>query len=509
MKPSELRTKPRATAADSGAEASQPARRELSPEQVAAVAAANASSESAYASLQEAGVLSSEMPVGRVRWIHIDRVRANDYNPNSVAHQEMRLLYTSIREDGYCVEQGTPVLCADLTWRPAGTLQPGTEIIAFDEEPVEGARRRRFRTAVVTANGLQQDRLWRVTTTKGEVLCTGDHPWLARPQRGHSRDRTIRWVTTSEMQPGTLVSRPFEPWETERTYEAGWLSGFLDGEGTMAVNVARNGRSVFRLSGYQRPSPTSDLMVEAIRSRVECKVFTVKRSTRSKWHDMVMCRVDRLSEIMRLLGTVRPQRLIEMGGRFWEGYETSTPDSWAEVLSVEEAGAGTVAKLSTSTGTYIADGYLHHNTQPVVAIRDEAAAEELYIIVDGFHRYTTMRRYADIYSATGGYLPVVVIDKPLADRIASTVRHNRARGKHSVSGMGNLVMQMLQEGVSDGEILQRLGMEPQELARLKHVTGYSALFAEHRYTLAQLADTQVRHRADYVREHPDETVPLI
>lgn len=151
------------------------------------------------------------------------------------------------------------------------------------------------------------------------------------------------------------------------------------------------------------------------------------------------------------------------------------------------------------------DGY----TQPVVAIRDETADDERYVLVDGFHRYTTMRRYRDIYDRTGGYLPVVVLDKPLADRIASTVRHNRARGAHSIAGMGQIVFQMLREGVSDAEILRQLGMEPQELARLKHTTGYSALYDGVRYTLAQLADTQVRHRADYMREHPDEIVPLI
>lgn len=453
-------------------------------------------------------LLPWNQPVGVVQWVHIDLVQANDYNPNAVAHQEMKLLHTSVSEDGYCVEQSTPVLCADLAWRPAGTLQPGMEVIAFDEKPVEGARRRRFRTAVVTANGLRQDALMRVVTTKGEVLCTPDHPWLTQPQYGDASKRTIRWNTTADLRPGTLVSRPFEPWEVDRSYEAGWLSGFLDGEGTMAVNVAKNGRSVFRLSGYQRPSPTADKMLEAMQSRVESKVFTVKRSAQSKWNDMVMCRVDRLSEIMRLLGTVRPERLIEAGGRFWEGYETSTPDSWVEVLSVEEVERGTVATLATSTGTYIADGYLMHNTQPIVTIWDQDAAggEGRYVIVDGYHRFTVMKKYTDIYETTRGYLPVVVIDKPIADRIASTVRHNRARGKHSVAGMGNLVFQMLTAGESDATICNKLGLEPEELARLKHITGYSKLFADREYSPVVLTRTQVKAKAEYKADHPDERI---
>lgn len=449
---------------------------------------------------------SGKHPVGVVRWIHVDEIQANDYNPNAVAHHEMKLLHTSISEDGYCVEQSTPVLCADLTWRPAGTLQLGTEIIAFDEQPLEGARRRRFRTAVVTANGLREEPLVRVTTPKGDVLCTADHPWLTRPQFGDSSKRTIQWKVASELKPGDLVSRPFEPWEIDRSYGAGWVSGFLDGEGTMAVNVAKNGRSVFRLSGYQRPSPTADRMVEAIKSRVEAKVFTVKRSAQSKWNDMVMCRVDRLSEIMRLLGTVRPERLIEAGGRFWEGYETSTPDSWVEVQAVEQDEVGTVATLATSTGTYIADGYLMHNTQPIVAIFDPQI--EKYVIVDGFHRYTTMKRYPEVYETTQGYLPVVVLEKEIADRMASTVRHNRARGRHSVAGMGSMVFAMLAAGESDETIIQKLGLETEELARLKHVTGYSKLYANvPAYSKPVLTSAQVEAKAAYQKEHPDEVVP--
>ena len=122
------------------------------------------------------------------------------------------------------------------------------------------------------------------------------------------------------------------------------------------------------------------------------------------------------------------------------------------------------------------DGY----TQPVVTIWDPEA--EVYVVVDGYHRYTTMRRFRDIYASTDGFLPVVVIDKPIADRIASTVRHNRARGKHSVQGMGNLVFQMLSAGESDETICRKIGVDAEELARLKHVTGYSALFRDTEYS---------------------------
>lgn len=148
------------------------------------------------------------------------------------------------------------------------------------------------------------------------------------------------------------------------------------------------------------------------------------------------------------------------------------------------------------------DGY----TQPTVTIFDPEAKK--YIIVDGFHRYTTMRLYEDIAARSWGYLPVVVLDKPISDRMASTVRHNRARGKHSITGMSSIVFQMLAENESDATIISKLGLEPQELARLKHTTGYSKLYGDvKQYSEVYMTQTQLREKARYKKEHPDEPVP--
>jgi len=137
-----------------------------------------------------------------------------------------------------------------------------------------------------------------------------------------------------------------------------------------------------------------------------------------------------------------------------------------------------------------ADGY----TQPVVTIRDEE--RDRWIIVDGFHRWLVMRRHPDIYARCRGLLPIVEIDKPLGDRMASTVRHNRARGKHSVSGMGQIVFGMLDAGKSDAMICRELGMEADELLRLKHITGFSKLFADVQYKRAWETRRMIQLRRD-------------
>ena len=141
------------------------------------------------------------------------------------------------------------------------------------------------------------------------------------------------------------------------------------------------------------------------------------------------------------------------------------------------------------------DGY----TQPVVTIHDEDS--DTYVIVDGFHRYTIARTYDDIRERIGGLLPVVVIEKDINDRMASTIRHNRARGKHSVNGMANMVFEMLNNGWNDEDICAELGMEAEELVRLKHVTGFSKLFDNVEYRQSWEARRQIQLRRDYQNEN--------
>lgn len=140
------------------------------------------------------------------------------------------------------------------------------------------------------------------------------------------------------------------------------------------------------------------------------------------------------------------------------------------------------------------DGY----TQPVVTIWDNL--REKYIIVDGFHRYFTAKTNPDILARNHGLLPIVVIQADINDRMASTVRHNRARGKHSISGMANMVFSMLDNGWEDAEICNELGMESEELVRLKHITGFSKLFSDTGYKRAWVTKQQAKIKADRAKQ---------
>lgn len=147
------------------------------------------------------------------------------------------------------------------------------------------------------------------------------------------------------------------------------------------------------------------------------------------------------------------------------------------------------------------DGY----TQPIVTVYDPES--DTYVIVDGFHRYFTCLHNPDILERNKGLLPIVVIDKPINDRMASTVRHNRARGKHSVDGMASMVFQMLDNGWSDVAICNELGMEAEELLRLKHITGFSKLFEDVEYKAAWVTKRQASVKRGYMSAQAAGTEP--
>lgn len=118
------------------------------------------------------------------------------------------------------------------------------------------------------------------------------------------------------------------------------------------------------------------------------------------------------------------------------------------------------------------DGY----TMPCVCYYRKE--EDLYEIVDGYHRYLVMKTSRRIYEREHGLLPVSVIDKDISERMASTIRHNRARGVHSVELMSSIVGELVGSGMSDAWIMRNIGMDRDELLRLKQVSGLAALFAD-------------------------------
>ena len=125
------------------------------------------------------------------------------------------------------------------------------------------------------------------------------------------------------------------------------------------------------------------------------------------------------------------------------------------------------------------DGY----TMPVVVY---PKTDGRYEIVDGYHRYTVMLTHRDIYDRENGLLPCSIIDKDVSNRMASTIRHNRARGSHSIELMMNIVGELKKAGMSDAWIMKEIGMDADELLRYKQLSGLAELFRDKDYSQAKM-----------------------
>ena len=126
------------------------------------------------------------------------------------------------------------------------------------------------------------------------------------------------------------------------------------------------------------------------------------------------------------------------------------------------------------------DGY----TQPIVSWVDEDHKRE---VIDGFHRYRVGNEVKEIEERIHGYLPVTTVNEKQTgrnDRIASTIRHNRARGKHSIQAMSDIVVELTKRNWSEKRIAKELGMDKDEVLRLKQITGLAEMFADQEFSEA-------------------------
>lgn len=146
------------------------------------------------------------------------------------------------------------------------------------------------------------------------------------------------------------------------------------------------------------------------------------------------------------------------------------------------------------------DGY----TMPIVTYDLKDGNRE---IVDGFHRNRVGREHRDIQKRIHGYLPVSTINKPSDERMASTIRHNRARGTHGIRPMSDIILDLSSQGWDDAKICEKLGMELDEVIRLKQITGLKEAFMNHEFSRSWeeferkfYKGEEKTHRNDIVRE---------
>ena len=269
-------------------------------------------------------------------WEHMDRI-ADD--PHAVI--------VSNPPTYKCLGVDERILTADLRWVRAGDIVEGQSLTAFDEYAPEGGRRR-LRTATVTHSETVMKDCVRVHLADGSsVVCTTDHPWLVDAYEYTASKR--RWIEARDVE-GSWALRMLRPWETDLSRDGGWLAGLYDGEGNL--NWRDGSHS---LVFTQVPGGVQDRFEEVMTERGFS--FSVHRG-RGKAQPVLHSEISSVPEILRALGSLRPQRLLDK----W------TPDGGfrtlekVQVTSVEPLGPREVQSIETSTRTYIGEGWAMHNS---------------------------------------------------------------------------------------------------------------------------------------------------
>jgi len=175
-------------------------------------------------------------------------------------------------------------------------------------------------------------------------------------------------------------------------------------------------------------------------------------------------KIDTLNTVRKELHSVSPLKHHPVDYVFW----VKSTDVEANTYNPNSVAPPEMELLKRSI---VEDGY----TMPIVSFKDKDAIK----IVDGFHRRQIERNHKEVSTSTHGFVPLTDVRKSqygTSDRMASTIRHNRARGTHNIDLMSTIVAELVEMGKGDRWICEHIGMSADELLRLKQITGLAALF---------------------------------
>jgi hypothetical protein len=247
----------------------------------------------------------------------------------------------------FCVRGSARILTADLEWVEARTLTHGSVLVGFDEN-LKGYFR--FQPALVTVVREIKAPSVKVITDRGTITVSEQHQFVVRNRGGsYGNVPTHVWKEAQDLQPEDQILFFGQPWEREESWSAGWLAGMFDGEGSIGKE----------LTVAQNPGLLLDYLKEELEARgLDYAIGHPNKGT------CASLRMSKIHDVMRTLGTIRPRRLLETCGRFWAG-RSVIPRSGTRYANVQRTlksdKTETFLAITTSTRTFIADGYFSHN----------------------------------------------------------------------------------------------------------------------------------------------------
>jgi hypothetical protein len=291
-----------------------------------------------------------------------------------------------------CVTPETRILTRDLRWVPAGDLKTGDVLVSVAEENRD-AYGRPYQDATANVGEPFVDDLYELTMEDGRtVRCNGEHRWLVK-----AVNSGVEWVSTEVLHreiSGSRTGRPRSwrilsmcaPWEPEHSVESGYVAGLLDADGSLDVGrkVNADGHGYHHHVGVsfaQQEGGVLERLTAALRARnfaygeyphgnAQMRAPVVKIVVRGG-----------LFEQMRLLGTIRPPRLLERWEKLVDLKRRRFEGAAVRVESIQRAGRGELVRLGTSSHTYVAEGLLCHNT--VIKMARKRAFVDAVLLVTG------------------------------------------------------------------------------------------------------------------------------
>lgn len=256
-----------------------------------------------------------------------------------------------------CLAHGERVLRDDLQWVPVEDVEVGNQLVAFDESPIatpDGQTERRcWQLAEVIHSKPQHAYCVDVYLTNGETIrCTENHPWLCE-KFPNSVSTGSKWIQAKDLE-GQVVHRQMNTWTKAQGYDKGWLAGMYDGEGTFNV-----GKQTSLVSIVQKPGA----VLEQIKSSLDLCGYDWTAYNLPNDDCIIIHLNGGVVPVMETLGHLRPTRLLEKWTSMlpW-GFMVTQEARRVRVGFVRRVGLQPIQGITTSTGTYIGEGYLHHNT---------------------------------------------------------------------------------------------------------------------------------------------------
>jgi ATP-dependent DNA helicase DinG len=292
---------------------------------------------------------------------------------------------TKALQEQYCVAPETKILTADLRYIRADEVVTGMPLVGFDEERV--GHRRRYRTATVESTTLIERPCYKLTFDDGTTItASSEHKWLTRRGMG------VKWMTTKALcvragaREGSNIIRLFDTWETDTSYEAGYLAAAWDGEGYLTqTESAHLANGVINKLGFAQ---RDNEMRGQVQQYLSALGFKYTENIRT---DITAVMISTRPEMARFLGQVRPARLLPKFRA--DGLGTINVQRGVRLISKEFVGTKTVVAMKTSTGTFVAEGLASHNcSNDLPFLQEHSGIPFTWALVKGRSNYACLSK---------------------------------------------------------------------------------------------------------------------